>query len=110
MKKGAFWLTISVALLTFYSCREKTKGTFTVTGNFINADKLAPPDGPVTKAYLLEVSNSGKDQQPVVLDSAKISGSSGNFSLSGAPKTQQVYELVFGNNVLAVPLINDAAE
>lgn len=110
MKKRAFWLTISVALLAFYSCREKTKGTFTVTGNFINADKLAPPDGPVTKAYLLEVSNSGKDQQPVVLDSAKISGSSGNFSLSGAPKTQQVYELVFGNNVLAVPLITDAAE
>jgi peroxiredoxin len=34
----------------------------------------------------------------------------GSFSLTGSAPTQEIFELVFGNNVIAVPLINDAAE
>jgi hypothetical protein len=98
-----------LSLFVLYSCHEKKKGSFTVTGTFKNADKLALTEGPVSKVFLLEVP-SGKDQAPVVMDSAKISGSSGSFSLSGAAKSQEVYELVFGNNALAVPLVNDVPE
>ena len=99
----------SLSLFLLYSCHEKKKGNFSVSGTFKNADKLALTEGPVSKVFLLEVP-SGKDQSPVVMDSAKISGSNGSFSLSGAAKSQEVYELVFGNNALAVPLVNDVSE
>ena len=101
--------TLSLSLLLVYSCHEKKKGSFSVTGTFKNADKLASMEGPVAKAFLMEVPY-GKDQPPVLLDSVKISGNSGSFSLSGAARSQEVYALVFGNNVLEVPLVNDAPE
>ncbi|HEX9513761.1 MAG TPA: TlpA disulfide reductase family protein [Puia sp.] len=100
---------MSLSLLIVYSCHEKKKGSFSVTGTFKNADKLASMEGPVSKVVLMEVPY-GKDQPPVVLDSVKISGSNGSFSLSGAARSQEVYALVFGNNVMEVPLVNDAPE
>src|SRR3977135_990214 len=109
MLKKTFWYTMSASLLILYSCHGRGKGVFTISGTYKNADKLASMEGPVSKAYLLEVPY-GKDQPPVVLDSVKISGSKGDFSLSGAARSQEVYELVFGNNALAVPLVNDAPE
>ena len=96
-------------LLLIGSCQSKKKGTFSVSGTFKNADKLAAVEGPVSKVYLLEVTY-GKDQPPVVLDSAKIPVSNGSFTLSGITRTQEIFELVFGNNVIAVPLINDAPD
>ena len=98
-----------VAALLFTSCQQKKKGGFTVEGSFRNADKLSMIAGPINYAYLLEVP-SGKDQQPFVLDSVKLSGNSGHFSLAGNTRTQELHEIVFGNNVIAVPLINDAPE
>ena len=100
---------MSLSLLVMASCHEKKKGTFSVAGTFKNADKLASMEGPVSKVFLLEVPY-GKDQPPVVLDSVKISGNNGSFNLSGAARSQEVYELVFGNNAIAVPLVNDAQE
>ncbi|HTI09622.1 MAG TPA: TlpA disulfide reductase family protein [Puia sp.] len=100
---------MSLSLLVMASCHEKKKGSFSVAGTFKNADKLASMEGPVSKVFLLEVPY-GKDQPPVVLDSVKISGNNGSFSLSGAARSQEVYELVFGNNAIAVPLVNDAQE
>jgi peroxiredoxin len=50
------------------------------------------------------------DQGPVLLDSVKLSGTSGMFSLKGRGKTQNIYELIFGDNIIAVPLINDAED
>ena len=96
-------------LLMFGSCQQKKKGTFSVSGTFKNADKLAAVEGPVSKVYLLEVTY-GKDQPPIVLDSAKIPAGNGNFTLSAPTRAQEIFELVFGNNVIAVPLINDAPE
>ncbi len=98
-----------ICFLLIASCQSKKKGTFTVSGTFKNADKLAAVEGPVSKVYLLEVTY-GKDQAPIVLDSAKIPVSNGNFTLSGPTRTQEIFELVFGSNVIAVPLINDAPE
>jgi len=100
---------IGLSLLLIVSCHDKKKGSFSVTGTFKNADKLASLEGPVSKVFLLEVPY-GKDQPPVVLDSVKITGNNGSFSLSGAARSQEVYELVFGNNAIAVPLVNDAPE
>jgi len=107
-------LTSSVAglmiiALLLSACQNKKKGGFTVEGEYKNADKLALMAGPIGYAYLLEVPY-GKEQAPVILDSAKLSGNNGRFSLSGTVRAQEVYEVVFGNNALAVPLVNDATE
>lgn len=91
------------------SCQSKKKGSFTVSGTFKNADVLSAEAGPISKVYLLEVAY-GQDQPPVILDSAKLPVSNGNFTVSGLTKNQGIFELVFGNNALAVPLINDAPE
>ncbi len=99
---------MSVALL-LSACQHKKKGGFTVDAEYKNADKLSMLAGPISYAYLLEVPY-GKEQAPVILDSIKLTGNNGHISLSGMARAQQVYELVFGNNALAVPLVNDAAD
>ena len=101
-------MALGACLVLTLSCQPKKKGSFTVSGTFKNADKLAAVEGPISKVYLLEVAN-GKDQ-PVILDSAKIPVSNGSFSLSANTKTQEIFELAFGNNAILVPIINDAEE
>ena len=110
MTKRSLCIVLASACILFIgACQPKKKGIFSVSGTFKNADKLASVEGPVSKVYLLEVTY-GKDQPPVILDSAKIPAVNGSFSLTGSAPTQEIFELVFGNNVIAVPLINDAAE
>jgi peroxiredoxin len=99
-------IAAAVSLCLLAACREKMKGGLNVTGTFRNADKLASLEGPVSKVYLLEVPY-GKEQMPVSLDSAKITGNDGNFSLSTMARPQELFELVFGKDLLEVPLIND---
>ena len=108
MTSKALWVVTAFFILAT-SCQSKKKGTFTVTGTFKNADKLSAEAGPISKVYLMEVSY-GQDQPPVILDSAKLPVSNGSFSVSGVSTKQQIFELVFGNNAIAVPLINDAPE
>ena len=105
----SLWVMLGISLILACGCQPKKKGDFSVSGSFRNADKLAAVEGPVSKVYLLEIIY-GKDQPPIMLDSAKIPVSSGSFSLSGTTKSQGLMELVFGNNALAVPLINDAPD
>ena len=100
---------LSACVVFSLSCQPRKKGTFTVEGTFKNADKLSAIAGPIPKVYLEEVSY-GKDQPPVILDSAKLPVTSGSFTLTGSAKTQEIFEVVFGNNIIAVPLINDAPE
>ena len=102
-------LAVTACLILATSCQSKKKGSFTVTGTFKNANQLSAEAGPISKVYLMEVTY-GKDQPPVILDSAKLPVSNGNFTVSGITHTQEIFELVFGNNALAVPLINDAPE
>ncbi len=105
-----FLSVMTVALLSFVSgCKEAGKGVFIVSGTYRNADKLAtavPSAG--MRVYLQEV-QYGKDQPPISLDSAKLTGNSGSFSLKGSGKSQAIYELVFGENIV-VPVINDVSE
>jgi thiol-disulfide isomerase/thioredoxin len=109
MLKKSLLYSMIAALPALFSCHDRMKGGFTVSGTYKNVSKLAAQEGPVNYAYLLEVPY-GKDQQPVALDSVKISGNSGHFSLSTAARPQEIFELVFGNNALALPLVNDAEE
>ncbi|HEV9035927.1 MAG TPA: TlpA disulfide reductase family protein [Puia sp.] len=102
-------VVMMACVLFTLSCQPKKKGTFTVEGTFKNADKLSAMAGPISKVYLEEVSY-GKDQAPVILDSARLPVTSGSFTVTGAVKTQEIFEVVFGSNVIAVPLINDASE
>jgi len=110
MIRKALWAACTAGLLfATAACQSRKKGTFTVSGTFKNADKLAAVEGPISKVYLLEVSYS-KNQPPVILDSAKLPVSNGSFSVSTVTHDQEIFELAFGNNAIAVPLINDAPE
>jgi len=111
MIKRSLWIVFAAALTMVVSCNTKKKGTFTVTGTYKNADRLAATEGaPVNKVYLLEVAY-GTDPAPKLLDSAKLSPGKGTFTLTGASRSQDIYEVMFGGpNGLPVPLINDAPE
>jgi len=109
MRKLSPGLIIICSLILLSACREKQRGNFNIAGTYKNLNKLASPDGPVSKVYLLGVP-AGKDQNPVALDSAKLTGNSGVFSLAAMTRSQEVYELMFGNNLLIVPLVNDSKE
>jgi thioredoxin len=90
------------------SCQSGKKGSFTVSGTFENADRLTAIAGPINKVFLLEISFA--NQAPVLLDSAKISTGSGHFTLSTMARSQGIFELAFGSNMLDVPLVNDTRE
>jgi len=113
MFKTFFWMIGTLMVLFFSSCKNKVKNAFQVSVSYVNADKLntalPPASTGIMKVHLEEVPY-GKDQSPVALDSAKLAGNSGNFVLTTAGKAGTIYELVFGDNILAVPLINDAKD
>ncbi|HMH33680.1 MAG TPA: TlpA disulfide reductase family protein [Puia sp.] len=109
---------IAAGVFILGSCKESRQNEFHVSGTFKNADKIAAPSGSgikdqsnqtITRVYLEEVSY-GKDQAPIAQDSAKLSGAQGSFSLTGSGKPGGIYELVFGDNAVPVPIINDGAE
>jgi peroxiredoxin len=95
-------------ILLIASCQSGKKGAFTVSGTFENADKLAAVEGPVSKVFLLQISFA--NQAPVLLDSARIPAGRGKFTLSSKSRAQGIYEVVFGSNLVDVPLVNDASE
>lgn len=107
IKKIAGFAFIACLILA-WGCQPKKKGAFSVSGSFRNGDKLASIQGPISKVYLIELNT--KDQNPVILDSAKIPPGNGSFSVTGLTRGQALYEVVFGDNALAVPLINDASD
>src|ERR1700683_301257 len=100
MYKKIFFLALCPSFLLLASCKDQGKGRFLVKGTYKNVN--------VSKVVLLSIS-SGKDQSPVSLDSQKISGATGSFTLKGRGKPDEIFELVFGDNI-PVPFINDAAE
>jgi len=113
IKKRVFFNTSVVCLMTvtlaLTACVEKKKGGFTVEGAFKNADKLSATAGPVNKVYLLGIPKD-QSQQPIMLDSVKLNGNNGHFTLTGISHDQEIYEVVFGNDLLAVPVVNDVPE
>ncbi|HEY4155355.1 MAG TPA: TlpA disulfide reductase family protein [Puia sp.] len=79
--------------------------------SYTNADSLRQPStgfpgAAPTWVYLEEIVY-GRDQAPVMIDSAKLNGSTGSIELRGKGTKEGIYELVFGENALALPLVND---
>ncbi|MBS1598196.1 MAG: AhpC/TSA family protein [Bacteroidetes bacterium] len=112
MSKKISWLILSCSILIFYSCKNKKSSSFHINVTYTNADKLnVASASPATRTmvYLQEVP-FGRDQSPIALDSAKLSNASGSFTVSASGKAEGIYELIFGDNVLSVPVINDASE
>lgn len=103
---------ILVCIVIFSSCTNSDKSRFQVKLAYTNGDKIMMPQdaGKSGDLVFLEEIVYGKSQPPLIIDSQKISGSSGNLTFHGKSQTQAIFELVFGDNVLAIPLINDAPE
>jgi peroxiredoxin len=109
MLKRSLWIAAGFAgMLLMASCQSGKKGAFTVSGTFENADKLAAIEGPITKVFLLQISFANRP--PVLLDSARIPAGKGKFTLTAKSRSQGIYEVVFGSNMVDVPLINDVPE
>jgi peroxiredoxin len=102
------------AALLLFACKQSGKNGFHVNLTYTNADKLVQanpgfPGSAATRVYLEEIVY-GKDQGPVIVDSAKLNGSAGSVELTGKGTKEGIYELVFGENALALPLINDVQD
>ena len=99
-------------IFLFVACKSVDKSGFQVKLSYKNSDKLttAQNTGKSDGWVFLEEIVYGKSQLPLIVDSQKISGVSGSLTFKGKSKTQGIFELVFGENALAVPLINDVSE
>ncbi|MFI5124195.1 MAG: thioredoxin-like domain-containing protein [Chitinophagales bacterium] len=109
---SAIHLLVAASLL--FACKDSGKNRFHVNLSYTNADKLAEanPGFPgATAAWVyLEQIVYGKDQAHAIVDSAKLNGSTGHVELTGKATAEGIYELVFGENALALPLINDVQD
>jgi peroxiredoxin len=105
-------LTILISTCFFVSCKNKDNSRFQVKFSYKNSDKLVTPQntGKSDGWVFLEEIVYGKSQLPLIVDSQKISGVTGNLSFQGKSKSQGIFELVVGENALAIPLINDVPE
>jgi thiol-disulfide isomerase/thioredoxin len=105
-------IPILAGIFIFSSCKNADKSRFQVKLAYTNSDKMITPQiaGKSDGWVFLEEIVYGKSQPPLIIDSQKISGTSGNLTFRGKSQTQAIFELVFGDNVLAIPLINDASE
>ncbi len=98
-----------IGALVLTACNPAPDSPFRVDVKYSEADKLIPgaPAGQKLFVYLEQVVY-GKDQAPVIADSAELTGTTGTVSLKGRHPEEGIYELVFGQNLLALPLINDS--
>jgi len=110
MKKIIVPALLAIALSV--SCKNGDKNGFEVKLAYKNADQWTARTnaGKADSRVYLEEIVYGKSQLPVIVDSQKLSGSSGTLVFHGKTKEQGIFELVIGENALAVPLINDAPE
>jgi peroxiredoxin len=106
MKKFGLLLLI---LVGFFSCKQGDTGKFQVSGKYRNADKIftAGQGAKLSGKVLLVEIPFGKDQNIQALDSAPVTGANASFELNAKGKKDGVYELVFGDNIMAIPLIDD---
>jgi hypothetical protein len=101
-----------ISTLMFVSCKTGDKNGFDVRLTYTNADRWTTNQnaGKADSWVFLEEIAYGKSQLPLIIDSQKLAGSSGNLTFHSKRKDQGIFELVIGENALAIPLINDASE
>src|SRR5664279_3881778 len=111
MKKIIIAAILCSAFLNF-SCKNGDKNGFDVKLAYNNADRwiISQNAGKADSWVFLEEIVYGKSQLPMIIDSQKLSGSSGNLNFHSKRKEQGIFELIIGENALAIPLINDAPE
>jgi len=111
MMKNIF-ISILISSILFISCKRGDKSQFQVKFSFKNGDKMITPQntGKSDGWVFLEEIVYGKSQLPLILDSQKITGSEGILVFRGRSKNEAIFELVIGDNLLAIPMINDASE
>lgn len=109
--KKIIW-TLAVFLCLLMSCSHVNTGQFQIKLTYQNLDKMSNPQnaGKSDGWVFLEEIVYAKTQAPVIVDSQKTSGNSGTLLFKGKSKTEGIFELVFGENILAIPVINDAAD
>jgi len=102
-------LVVLVIGCAFISCKSGDKDMFQVKLTYKNSDKMINPQnsGKSNEWVFLEEIVYGKNQLPVIVDSQKISGPSGSLTFRGKNGQEGIYELIFGDIILAIPLIND---
>src|SRR5664279_5382291 len=105
-------IPILIAVFIFVSCKNGNSSSFQVKLAYKNADKLVTPQnsGKSDGWVFLEEIVYGKSQLPLIVDSQKLSGATGNLTFRGKTKSQGIFELIFGENALAIPLLNDGSE
>ena len=108
-KYSAVLLLLAGCLL--FACKNAGKKGFEVNISYTNADSLPRPNsgfpGSAPTWVYLEQIVYGTEQAPVIVDSARLPGSTGKLVLKGKGTKEGIYELVFGENALAIPLVND---
>ncbi len=109
LKQYRFLIPVLIASLA--ACKQPLKNAFTVTVNYSNAGKLTAKDSlgvphSAGKVYLEQIVY-GREQAPLLLDSAKLSDM-GTATLKANAASEGIYELVFGENLQAIPLVNDS--
>jgi peroxiredoxin len=98
--------------LLFIYCKNGNSSGFEIKLAYSHADHWINTQnaGKADSWVFLEQIVYGKSQMPLVVDSQKLSGSSGSLTFHAKTKKQGIFELVVGENALAIPLINDASE
>jgi peroxiredoxin len=109
--KKIIW-TVLVLFGLLMSCSQVNTGQFQIKLTYQNLDKMANPQnaGKSDGWVFLQEIVYAKSQAPVVVDSQKASGVSGSLLFKGKSKGEGIFELVFGENILAIPVINDAPD
>lgn len=119
MQKIQWYVTgLALVALSLIGCQRGNKGEFKITVNYKNLDKMMPMDpegnavpqgsgstGGKTKILLEEIPYGG-DMNPVIIDSATLTGKSGQVVLDGNGKQETIYQLVVDNGPFML-LIND---
>jgi peroxiredoxin len=110
MKKIICSVLMSASL--FVSCNNADNSQFHVKLSYKNSDKMETPQntGKSDGWVFLEEIVYGKSQLPLIVDSQKLSGATGSITFRGKSKSEGIFELVFGENALAIPLINDVSD
>ena len=103
-------LAIVIFVVFVMGCDEEQKNSLTVTGTLKNVQQvqsLYPGvfKGDSLKIYLYEVP-FGADANPLQIDTAFVSKSDGNFSLSGFTRSEGLYDIMIEGGPI-IPLVND---
>ena len=110
MKK--LMVPVLFSALLFISCKNGNTSGFEIKLAYSNADRWINTQnaGKADSWVFLEQIVYGKSQLPLIIDSQKLSKSSGSLTFRAKTREQGIFELIIGENALAIPLINDVSE